>query len=146
MSNACRFQAMVRPSATQLPRVSSSLPDSGSFRIDHFLRQPRWKIALLILSTLLLTFSFSPFSPFYLAWVALVPWLLAVHGARSSWSAFSWGCLGGVFFFGLTLTWLLHATFAGTVGLILYSAAFGGLAGALLHKCRLLEPRAWNPI
>src|SRR5687767_12882338 len=61
----------------------------------------RWygKVALVMVSVLLLTLAFAPFNQFYLAWVGLVPWLLVVNASKSWGRAMWWGWVGGTAFF-----------------------------------------------
>ncbi|HWP40482.1 MAG TPA: apolipoprotein N-acyltransferase [Tepidisphaeraceae bacterium] len=98
------------------------------------------RLALLVVSALLLFAALAPLGQFHLAWIGLVPWLGAVRPARSVRAAFVWGWLGGAVFFLLSLGWLWRATIPGTIGLIVYLALFWGLAAALMHRGRLLHP------
>ncbi|WP_428940468.1 apolipoprotein N-acyltransferase [Fontivita pretiosa] len=99
------------------------------------------RMALLVASALLLFAALAPVGQFYLAWIGLVPWLVAVRPARTVRAAFGWGWLGGAAFFAFSLGWLWRATIPGTIGLVLYLALFWGMAGALMHLGRLLQPR-----
>jgi apolipoprotein N-acyltransferase len=99
------------------------------------------RFGFLILSALLLAASFAPYEQFYLAWIGLVPWLLAVRRAKSWPRAFGWGWLGGAFFFGLNLVWLARATIPGAIGLTFYLALFWGFVAAVIHLSGLLHPR-----
>jgi apolipoprotein N-acyltransferase len=61
-----------------------------------------------VASGLLLALSFPSFDFESLAWIGLVPLLLALRG--SSWkTAFGQGCLAGLMFFSVTLYWVINA-------------------------------------
>jgi len=72
--------------------------------------RPRFARFLIppVASGLLLALSFPLFDIESLAWVALVPLLLAIRG--SSWkAAFGQGWLAGLVFFAVTLYWVINA-------------------------------------
>ena len=100
----------------------------------------RWwgKALLLLLSIVLLTLSFAPFGQFYLAWAALLPWLLVIRYSRSARSAFFWGWAGGVGFFAANMWWLAWVTGPGMIALLLLLGLFWGLAGAIIRGAALL--------
>ena len=62
---------------------------------------------------MLLVLAFAPFGQFYLAWVALAPWLIAVARVGSLRSAFVWGWVGGAAFFGAQFSYVLLITPSG---------------------------------
>lgn len=75
--------------------------DAMLHRLVRFLMPP-------VASGLLLALSFPSFDIESLAWVALVPLLLAIRG--SSWkAAFGQGWLAGLLFFSVTLYWVINA-------------------------------------
>src|SRR5205823_5679251 len=84
-------------------------------------RGMRWqgRVGLIVLSVLLLSLSFAPFSQFYLAWVGLVPFLLMLRSTRSQRAAFFWGWLAGIIFFAANMWWLAYVTGPGMVALML---------------------------
>ncbi len=96
------------------------------------------RLAWISLSVVLLTLAFAPFYQFYLAWFALVPWLLVAGSANRVTSAFFWGWVSGVLFFAANLWWLWTASIAGTVVLILYFALYWGFAASLARGLRLI--------
>jgi apolipoprotein N-acyltransferase len=102
----------------------------------------RWwgKLALLLLSVALLTFSYAPFKQFYLAWFALVPWLVVVRRCRSGWTAFFWSWLAGSVFFIANMWWLAYVTGPGMVALMILLGLYWGLAGTLIRATGLLDP------
>src|SRR5713101_2763963 len=105
-----------------------------------------WRLVRLLVlpaaSGMLLTLSFPRYDFESLAWVALVPLLLAIHG--SSWkTSFGQGWLTGLVFFAGTLSWVINAMYQyGRVPLIIsffvmlllagYCALFVGLFTAIL--------------
>jgi apolipoprotein N-acyltransferase len=93
---------------------------------------------LLAVSVLALSLSFAPIGQFYLAWVGLAPFLLAMRQQRSVLGAFVWGWAAGVVFFVVNMWWLEYVTLAGTAALAVYLALFFGLVAALVRGCRLL--------
>lgn len=101
----------------------------------------RWwgKLALLLLSVALLTFSYAPFKQFYLAWFALVPWLIVLRRCRSGWTAFFWSWVAGSVFFIANMWWLAYVTGPGMVVLMIVLGLYWGLAGALIRMTGLLE-------
>lgn len=95
--------------------------------------RPLRRGGLMVLAVLLLTLAYEPFGQWYLAWVAMVPWLLAMREVASVRAAFAWGWMSGLVFFGVNLWWLWTATIPGMVALCLYFALYWGLAAALLR-------------
>lgn len=104
------------------------------------------RIGLLVVSTLLLNYSFSPFNQFYLAWFALVPLLLVLKDVQGIFRAFFWGWLAGVLFFTASLTWMWHTTFAGTVTLIVYCALWWGLGASVTVCSNALHRISRSPV
>jgi apolipoprotein N-acyltransferase len=103
----------------------------------------RWwgKLLLLLASAALLDISFAPFNQFYLAYVALVPWLIVVRESRSWLTAFFWGWVGGVIFFDLNMWWLAYVTGPGLAGLMAVLGLYWGAVAAIIRGTRLLEPK-----
>jgi apolipoprotein N-acyltransferase len=101
---------------------------------------PRWygKVGLLLLSVILLTFSFAPFGQFYLAWVGLVPWLLLVGSVRSQRAAFLWSWLGGVIFFTANMWWLAYVSGPGMIALMVVLGLYWGVAGVVIRGVGVL--------
>jgi apolipoprotein N-acyltransferase len=97
------------------------------------------RLILLAASAIALTLAMAPFRQFYLAWVALVPWLVVVAQARSTPKAFGWGLLGGAMFFAANLWSVALLTFSGAALLTVALAATWGFAAAVAHRCGLLD-------
>src|SRR5437867_2804267 len=97
--------------------------------------QRRWwgRALLLIATACLLTLAFAPFYQFYLAWIALVPFLLVVHASPSLRWAIFWGWIGGLLLFLPNFAYLLYVTIPGAIALCAYLALFWALAAAALH-------------
>jgi apolipoprotein N-acyltransferase len=93
---------------------------------------------LLCTSVVLLTLAAAPFGQWYLAWLALVPWLIAVGRARSIRIAMLGGWLSGVLYFAANLWWLWTASIPGTIVLILYFSLFWSIAAGLIRGLQLL--------
>ena len=110
-----------------------------------FVEQWWGKLTLLVLSAALLTASFAPIGQFYLAYVALVPWLIVVRHSRSALTAFLWGWVGGVIFFDANMWWLAYVTGPGLAALMAVLGLYWGAAAAIIRGTRLLEPEgAWS--
>jgi len=94
----------------------------------------RWSVLLMsLLSSVLLLVSFAPYDCWYLAYVALVPFGLAVAvGRRTGW-ALLWAYLAGVVFWALGLYWITWITLLGYLLLIIYLGAYWLVAGAVLR-------------
>lgn len=103
----------------------------------------RWsgKLILLLTSAALLDLSFAPFNQFYLAYVAMVPWLIVVRYSRSARTAFFWGWVGGVIFFDANMWWLAYVTGPGLAALMAVLALYWGAVAAIVRGTGLLEPK-----
>lgn len=97
------------------------------------------KLALLLATVGLFSLAFAPFKQFYLAWAALVPWLVVVRHSRSSVTAFLWSWVGGVAFFTANMWWLGYVTGPGMLALMAVLGMYWGIAGAIIRGARLLE-------
>ncbi len=91
-----------------------------------------------LVSVLLLTLAAAPFGQWYLAWIALAPWLIVVGQAPTIRAAFARGWLAGTVYFALNEWWLWTATIPGTIGVVVFSGFYWGLAGILIRYFRLL--------
>jgi apolipoprotein N-acyltransferase len=91
---------------------------------------PVWRLALVLLSALLLVLSFEPYALSFLAWVALVPLLVALPGMSGT-GARGLAFLFGYAFFAGGVSWLFGIFGAVAVGLIGVLAAFLWLFGLL---------------
>lgn len=103
----------------------------------------RWwgKLTLLLATVVLFSLAFAPFKQFYLAWFALVPWLIVVRNCRSVVTAFLWSWAGGVLFFTANMWWLAYVTGPGMIALMAVLGLYWGGVGAAVRGARLLEPR-----
>jgi apolipoprotein N-acyltransferase len=109
--------------------------DNALFAEPVALYPQRWygKLSLLLLSTLLITLSYAPINQFYLAWVGLVPWLIAIAHCRSYKAAILWGWVGGTMFFIANMWWMAYVTGPGMVGLMALLGAYWGIMGAVVR-------------
>ena len=100
-------------------------------------------VGLPVLSALLLTLAFPPAEISWLAYVALVPLLVAAVGARSGRDAFVGALAGGIVFFGINLYWVQPITTAGYLALLPYMAAYWAVWAAVMRSAgRLHVPLA----
>src|SRR5207253_8371161 len=99
------------------------------------------KLALAALAAGLLTLAFAPFYQFYLAWVALVPFLFVVRDSRSLGAAIAWGWVGGLLLFVPNFAYLLYVTIPGAIALSAYMALFWALAAGILYGIGLSGAR-----
>ena len=100
-----------------------------------------------VLSGVLLTLSFPPFGHPSVAWVALVPLMVVLHGTRSRARAFGLALTAGVLHFGGTLPWLTdvmveYGGLARPLGIVIngllvaYLALFPAVFGLILVAFR----------
>lgn len=106
------------------------------------LRKVNSGIWLSLLSAGLLILSFPNFNLSFLAWIALVPLLLAIEN-KTPRDAFRLAYLcGAAFFFGIGY-WLVHVTLPGMIAVVLFLALYFGLFGFAL-SCVSRLPAAWE--
>lgn len=89
---------------------------------------------LCVLSSAVLLISFAPYDCWYLAYVALVPWGLAVVGGKSGRWAMLWSFLAGALFWAAGTYWLTWITMSGFFPLVAYLGLYWLVAGWLLRK------------
>ena len=126
--------ALPRESGTRLGLLDASaltLNDGGGLsRFDT--KQIGSRLGLMLLGIALLSLSFAPVYQFYLAWLGLVPFILAIRTTRSPWRALAWGWLGGGLFFGANMWWLVYVSVPGLFALALYLGLFWALAAVMI--------------
>ncbi len=93
------------------------------------------------LSSFFLVLSFPLFDVGWLAWIALVPWLLTLD-RMSERQAILWSYLQGVFFFGCTVWWVGCVTVPGLIVLVAYLALFFAAWGWAAKK--LMKTGGWR--
>ena len=120
--------------------VIHSGPDAASRTLSW-----RGKAPLLLLTIGLFTLSFAPFKQFYLAWFALVPWLVMLRHCRTTRAAFGWSWLGGVGFFVANMWWLAYVTGPGMLALMAVLGLYWAAAGAIIHGLAVLRPDRVSP-
>ena len=106
-------------------------------------RRPAYPVALSALSGLLVYLSFPPRDLWFLAYVALVPLMVAVAQARSWKGAGLCGLVGGLLAYAAGLVWLADVSPIGWVGLALYLTLYLLALTFLLRSFRRGFPRAW---
>ncbi len=85
-----------------------------------------YNFVLCFLTAALFILSFPKTNIYGLAWIALIPWLMALDG--KAWKqSFKLGYGIGILFFSGMFFWISHVTIAGAVLLILYLALYFGL-------------------
>ena len=95
----------------------------------------RLSVALLcVLTSALLTACYTPFDKWYLAYIALVPWGLAVVGGHKGRWAILWSWMGGAIFWAAGIYWLTWITLGGYILLILYLGLYWLVAGLLVRR------------
>src|ERR1043165_2279798 len=101
---------------SQIRSITPTATDSLRPIFRALVPDTRLRKRLLLLVCALLHFSaFAPFGQFYLAWIALVPWLLVVLASSSKKARFFWGWLGGTLVYLLLLIYLFRVTIPGAV-------------------------------
>ena len=99
-------------------------------------------IILAVLSGISLVLSHPSFNLFPLAWVGLVPLLIAVKSVPNAKSAFRIGYISGLTFFGGLLYWIvllypfanIFVTVLGFVALVAYAALYFAVFALLVHQ------------
>ncbi len=91
----------------------------------------------LALAASLLGLAFAPIYQFYLAWIALVPWLLVIHRVSTTRRAFLLSWLAGIFFFAVKLWWITPITAPGMVALVIYCGFYWAASAWIIRGCRL---------
>lgn len=100
------------------------------------------QVILPILAASLLSLSFSSFNLWLFAWFGFVPLFISLE-RKSFLQSFIIGYLCGIFFWSLTIYWLIHVTLLGQVVLILYLAVYFGAFGCVVYLFRFLSPSAF---
>ena len=95
------------------------------------------QVILSILAAVFLSLSFFSFNLWLFAWIGLVPLFIALE-KKSFLQSFITGYLCGIFFWSLTIYWLIHVTLLGQAVLILYLAAYFGAFGCAVYLFRSL--------
>jgi apolipoprotein N-acyltransferase len=98
--------------------------------------QPQDSIAGLA-SVILLTLAAAPWYQWYLVWIGLAPWLVAVGRAPTLKAAVWFGCWTGWLYFALNIWWLWTASIPGTILIVVYFGLYWGLAAGLIFYFRL---------
>ncbi len=96
-----------------------------------------------LLSVVLLTICFEPFDIWWVAYVALAPWVLMLGGCRSNRRAVFWGWITGIVFWAANLYWLWWITLVGYAALVLYLSAFWLVAAIVLRAAMRRHWPVW---
>ena len=109
------------------------------------------RTSLVVLSAILLIFSFPGFNIWILAWIALVPLFFAVENQKPL-KAFLISYLTGFLFFLGTVYWLIHVTLPGMIIAAAYLALYFGCFGLIIrcadgysarYEALVFFPAAW---
>ena len=95
---------------------------------------------LLLTTATLLTLSAAPFGQWYLAWIGLAPWLVAIEKSPSARGATMRGFSGGMLFFAMNLWWLWTASIPGMVVVVVCASLYWGAAAGVIYALGLLGP------
>jgi len=90
-------------------------------------------VLFALLAVVLLTISFPPYDCWYLGYVALLPWGLALTGATSRRWVFLCTTLGAVGFWAINLYWLWWITLVGYAAMVVYLSAYWVLAAIVVR-------------
>ncbi len=93
-----------------------------------------------LLSGFLLVLAFPNFSFGFLAWFALVPWILSSQKATNRTQAFLGGFSGGILFFALSMSWIIHVVWFGWIFVACFEALFWGVFSLLVYEGRMIRP------
>jgi len=93
------------------------------------------RLALILLSSILATLAFPPFSYWPLALIAWIPLFIAIRHLKAR-PAFYIGLIQGFLLYAMTLSWLWHIFSATAVILWLIIAIFTGISCALISTLR----------
>jgi len=120
--------------------------------ILDYIKTNRMRIALCVGSALLLILSFPGFDLGFLAWFALVPFLIAIHDTTPK-EGFKLAYLTGFIFFLGSIYWLHYVSIIGLIILVcclsFYFGLFGLFAARAMKEERffiILLPAAWAAI
>lgn len=86
-----------------------------------------------LLSTMLLTICFAPFDFWYVAYIALVPWLLSVTGGVSKRWTILCATLSGTLFWAINLYWLWWITLVGYFAILAYLSVYWLVAAVVIR-------------
>ena len=90
-------------------------------------------VLLNCLSVVLLSVSFAPFDCWFLAYVAVVPWAMALSGAAGRKRAILCAAAAGLAFWAANLYWLWWVTMPGYVALVIYLSVYWLVAAVVVR-------------
>ncbi|MBI1827542.1 MAG: apolipoprotein N-acyltransferase [Planctomycetes bacterium] len=118
------------------PAASAAVEPAPSVLDRH-----AFMFGLTLLSAALQSLIFAPISIWPVAFVALVPWLIVVGGARRAPWVYFYSFIGGTAFFFLKMRWMYLTTGWGLLALSLYLAAYYPLVACPLRHT--IRRRRW---
>jgi len=117
-------------------------PETSNDRVNLSLKL-RWAISMAIAGGLLYYLSFPAPDLWPLAWVALVPFFIAVALSPGPWWAALAGLFGGLAAHVPAFSWISSVTPAGWLALSLYLSIFWALAGVAIYWFWSRAPGVW---
>jgi len=141
---AAKGRTTDNPQARRRNAADEAPPDE-IFQPRARLDRPSLLVLLNLLTVVLLFVSFAPYDCWYIAYVALVPWGLALAGGTMRrWTILA-AYLGGLLFWATGLYWLLWVTpwGIGYAALVLYLSLYWLLAGLILRATLRRHWPAW---
>jgi len=92
-------------------------------------------IFLILISSLGLALSFSPFSFSWLfAWFGFIPFFFAIESLKSKFKVFLFSYLEGIIFWLFAVYWLVYVTLLGYILLVLYLGLYFAIFGLSFYK------------
>ncbi len=120
------------------------------FRRESAFRRRLVTALLSLLTVPLLSVSFAPIDYWFLAYVALVPWVLALDAGSSRWWSLLLGWLCGLLFWAANLYWLWWITLLGYGATVFYLSLYWLAAAIVLRQamrrdwpCWIVLPVVW---
>ncbi|HUU58578.1 MAG TPA: apolipoprotein N-acyltransferase [Phycisphaerae bacterium] len=124
-------------------RALDGAPPPDALHRRVVLRRRVTMVLLGLLTVVLLSVSFAPFDQWYLAYVALVPWLLLLSGGARKRETILWAALTGALFWAANLYWLWWITLPGYAAMVVYLSAYWLVAALLIRSAMRRDWPMW---
>jgi apolipoprotein N-acyltransferase len=135
-----RRRHSLNPAKAKVELAALNGPDGPAPAGGGFVRSALVALVLGIATSILLRLSFTPMDQWYFAYVALVPWGMAVVRAASRRRAALWSGVTGMLFWAIGVYWLTWITIEGYVAAVAYLSLYWVVAGLAL---RAAYRRGW---
>lgn len=139
---AGRSRRRKRPPETK-PHPQPQEPPEELFERPTRVRRGATALLLCLLSVLLLTLSFAPFDCWYLAYIALVPWTIALASSRTGRWPIVAAWFSGLVFWAVNLYWLTWITGVGYVALLVFLSLYWLLAAVVVRAALRRDWPTW---